>query len=45
MNKHKVPVVLGYYSPSQNGVIVSPKGIALCISGGVKDTTRISRRY
>ncbi len=28
------PIVLGLYSPSQNGVVVSPRGIALCISGG-----------
>lgn len=30
------PIVLGKYSPSQNGVVVSPKGIALCIAGGGK---------
>ncbi len=30
------PVVLGCYSPSQNGVVVSPRGIAPCISGGGK---------
>ena len=29
-------IKLGYYSPSQNGVIVSPKGIAPCIAGGGK---------
>lgn len=34
MNSEKRPVVLGQYSPSQNGIIVSPRGIALCISGG-----------
>lgn len=28
------PIVLGNYSPSQNGIVVSPKGISLCISGG-----------
>lgn len=28
------PIILGSYSSSQNGIIVSPKGIALCISGG-----------
>lgn len=27
---------LGSYSPSQNGIIVSPHGIALCITGGGK---------
>lgn len=30
------PIVLGKYSNSQNGIIVSSKGIALCISGGGK---------
>lgn len=30
------PIVLGSYSPSQNGIIVSPHGIALCIVGGGK---------
>lgn len=30
------PIVLGSYSPSQNGIIVSPHGIALCITGGGK---------
>lgn len=34
MNRTISPIVLGFYSPSQNGVVVSPKGIALCISGG-----------
>ena len=28
------PIILGRYSPSQNGIVVSPKGIALCISVG-----------
>ena len=28
------PIILGFYSPSQNGIIVSPRGIALCIAGG-----------
>lgn len=32
-------VKLGYYSPSQNGIVVSPYGIALCLSGGAKVTT------
>ena len=27
-------IKLGYYSPSQNGVIVSANGIAPCICGG-----------
>lgn len=30
------PIVLGSYSSSQNGIIVSPHGIALCIAGGGK---------
>ena len=30
------PFVLGTYSPSQNGIVVSPHGIALCIAGGGK---------
>lgn len=30
------PIILGSYSPSQNGIIVSPHGIALCIAGGGK---------
>jgi len=36
MNSHILPIVLGKYSPSQNGIIVSAKGIALCIAGGGK---------
>ncbi len=31
-----MPVILGYYSPSQNGIVVSPIGIALCLAGGGK---------
>lgn len=27
-------VKLGFYSPSQNGMVVSPKGIAPCVVGG-----------
>ena len=34
MNNNHRPIVLGSYSPSQNGIIVSPHGIALCIAGG-----------
>ena len=30
------PIILGSYSPSQNGIVVSPHGIALCIAGGGK---------
>lgn len=30
------PIILGSYIPSQNGIIVSPHGIALCIAGGGK---------
>jgi len=36
MRQDFFPIILGKYSPSQNGVVVSPKGIALCISGGGK---------
>ena len=36
MNNNPRPIVLGSYSPSQNGIIVSPHGIALCIAGGGK---------
>jgi hypothetical protein len=28
------PIILGRYSPSQNGIVVSPAGIALCLAGG-----------
>ena len=28
------PIILGSYSPSQNGIVVSSHGIALCIAGG-----------
>ena len=28
------PIILGKYSPSQNGIVVSPRGIALCLAGG-----------
>lgn len=36
------PIVIGQYSPSQNGYVVSPLGVALCIAGGGKghDTTK-----
>nr|DAX99157.1 MAG TPA: hypothetical protein [Caudoviricetes sp.] len=35
MNKGNVSlIVLGRYSPSQNGVIVSPLGLSPCIVGG-----------
>lgn len=30
------PIILGSYSPSQNGIIVHPKGVALCLCGGGK---------
>lgn len=36
MNNNPRPIILGFYSPSQNGIIVSPHGIALCIAGGGK---------
>ena len=35
MNNHR-PIVLGSYSPPQNGIIVSPHGIAPCIAVGGK---------
>lgn len=28
------PIILGRYSPSQNGIVVSPRGPALCLAGG-----------
>ena len=34
MNRHIHPIILGEYSPSQNGIIVAPSGIAQCIAGG-----------
>ena len=34
------PIILGSYSPSQNGIIVSPCGIALCIAGGGHDVDK-----
>lgn len=36
MNNNPRPIILGSYNPSQNGIIVSPRGIALCIVGGGK---------
>ena len=33
------PIILGSYSPSQNGIVVSPHGITLCITGVVMDST------
>ena len=30
------PIILGSYSPSQNGIIVSTSGIAQCLCGGGK---------
>ena len=40
------PIVLGSYSPSQNGIIVSPYGIALCIAGGgAEGMMLINRKY
>jgi len=35
MNNNR-PIILGSYSPSQNGIVVHPKGIALCLNGGGK---------
>ena len=34
MRKSNSPIILGRYSPSQNGIVVSPAGIALCLAGG-----------
>lgn len=34
--KVNVPVILGKYSPSQNGIVVAIHGIALCLAGGGK---------
>ena len=44
-SKSSHPIILGSYSPSQNGIIVSPRGIALCIAGGVRVTMWINRKY
>lgn len=30
------PIILDSYSPSQNGIVVHPKGIVLCLTGGGK---------
>lgn len=35
MNNNR-PTILGSYSPSQNGIIVPPSGIAFCLCGGGK---------
>ncbi len=45
MSKVDKPIILGRYSPSQNGIVVSPRGPALCLAGGVTDTTQTNRRY
>ncbi len=45
MNRHIRPIVLGEYSPSQNGIVVSPLGIAQCIAGGVMGTTQRNQKY
>jgi len=34
MSKVDKPIILGRYSPSQNGIVVSPRGPALCLAGG-----------
>lgn len=44
MNSNR-PIILGSYSPSQNGIIVHPKGIALCLCGGAKGMMLINRKY
>lgn len=42
-------IKLGYYSPSQNGLIVSKHGISPCVCGGGKghdiDTPKILIEY
>lgn len=35
-HREQRPIILGRYSNSQNGIIVSRLGIALCIAGGGK---------
>lgn len=35
MNNNHV-IILGSYSPSQNGIVIHPKGIAHCLTGGGK---------
>ena len=35
-DKRTSPVVLGRYSPSQNGIVISADGVALCLAGGGK---------
>ena len=39
------PIVLGFYSPSQNGTIVSPLGIAPCLVGGGKRKGKKNKNY
>ena len=39
------PIILGRYSPSQNGIVVSPFGPALCLAGGAMVMTRTNQRY
>ena len=39
------PIILGSYSPSQNGIIVHQKGIALCLCGGTRGMMQINRKY
>lgn len=36
MTLNQRPIVLGKYSQSQNGIIVSPFGPSLCLAGGAK---------
>lgn len=42
-------IILGLYSLSQNGIVIHPKGIALCLVGGGKghdvDKTKILLEY
>lgn len=39
------PIVLGQYSPSQNGIVVSPFGPSLCVSGGGQIARTIKYQY
>lgn len=39
------PIILGRYSPSQNGIVVSPKGIALCLAGGAMATIQTNPKF
>lgn len=42
MDRLATIIKIGYYSNSQNGLVVSMQGIAPCLSGGVWDMMSIS---